>query len=92
MILNFFFTEIKLIKSRIKFLINFVKDVSLSKFIFYYFFNNSNSTFREKNLNKYLKENSLIWKKKEKTNNKIILVDLTLSSHPMYAMMSTGVI
>ncbi len=86
LILNFFFTEIKLIKSRIKFLINFVKDVSLSKFIFYYFFNNSNSPFREKNLNKYLKENSLIWKKKEKTNNKIILVDLTLSSHPMYAM------
>ena len=86
LILKFFIVEVKLVKKRFNFLINFVKEISIIKFIFYYFFNKSILPFRDINLNNYLKCNYLIWKKSKKKKNKKILVDLTLSSHPLYAM------
>ena len=64
LILKFFIVEVKLVKKRLSFLINFVKEVSIIKFIFYYFFNKSILPFRDINLNNYLKCNYLIWKKK----------------------------
>ena len=86
LILKFFFVEIKLIRRKYIFLINFIKEVSIIKFIVYFFFNKTIYTFRDKNIKNYLLENKLIWKLNKKKNSKIILIDLTLSSHPMHAI------
>ncbi len=66
LILKFFFIEIKLIKKTLEYFLNFLKEISVLKFLIYFFFNKSVYPFRDKNINRYLKINYAIWKNKKK--------------------------
>tara|TARA_B100000989_G_scaffold285589_1_gene253443 strand:- start:23560 stop:25338 length:1779 start_codon:yes stop_codon:yes gene_type:complete len=86
LILKFFFVELKLIKKRSIDVINTIISISFLKYLKHIIYKNQSSVFKDKDLNKYLELNNSIWKFKKNKNVKYILVDLTLSTHPMHAI------
>ena len=85
LILKFFFTEIKSIKSKVFYFFKFLRDISIIKLIVFCFSEKKSYPFRNKNINNYLDKNHLIWEQKKFKNKKKILVDLTLG-HPSYTI------
>ena len=83
--LKFFLNEFFKLKSKIFFLKNFFKEISLFKLLSFYISKNE-FPFRNIDLNKYLEKNTKIWKNTESYSQNKLLVDLTLSSHPLYAI------
>ena len=85
LLFQFFLNEVYKFKSKLIFLINFIKEVSITKLIIFKFYK-KNFPFRNSDLNEYLKKNIHIWKKYNfKTKDKI-LVDFTVERHPLYAI------
>ena len=84
-ILQFLFNEIKLTKYRIKIILSLFKEISIYKFLKNFFFK-ENFPFKNENINKYLKKNRKLNKKYKIKNDDKILIDLTLNSHPLYAI------
>ena len=82
---KFLITEITSIKSKIFYLLKFLKDISIFKLIRFIIFKKKSYPFRDKNINNYLYKNHSIWKKSKLLGEKKILVDLTLE-HPAYAI------
>ncbi len=83
--LRFFLTEILNLKSKFLFIMYFFKRISISKLIIFYL-TKKNYPFRNKDINEYLKKNEKNFPDLNLYNKKKILVDLTLGSHPLYAI------
>ena len=73
LLFQFFLNEVYKFKSKLLFLINFFKEVSITKLIIFKFYK-KNFPFRNSDLNEYLKKNIHIWKKYNfKTKDKILV-------------------
>jgi len=86
LILKFFFVELKLIKKKSIDIFDTVRSISFIKFFKHIIYKNQISIFRDNNISQYLELNTSIWKFKKKGKNKYILIDLTLSTHPIHAI------
>ena len=86
LILKFFLIEIKSLKRKITNIFIFFQTVSIIKLLFKIIKKDHRPIFRNTKLNEYLILNQSYWKFKISNNNKFILVDLTLSSHPIHAI------
>lgn len=86
LILNFLIIEIKLYKKKVEFFIKLINEISLLKLFIYLFINKKIFFFRDKNINFFLKYNQKLWKSNNLSEDKIILVDLTLNRQPIHAI------
>ena len=86
LILKFFLIELKALKKNFFDIFNLIKTVSLIKFLIYMIDKNQIEIFRDNYLNQYLRKNYSFWKLNKIDEEKFILVDLTLSTHPMHAI------
>lgn len=84
-IIYFFINEVKLTKYKLKITFSLFKEISIYKFIRNFFFKET-YLFKNENINKYLKKNKKLNKRYQIKNDKNILIDLTLSTHPLYAI------
>jgi hypothetical protein len=84
-IIYFFINEVKLTKYKLKITFSLCKEISIYKFIRNFFFKET-YLFKNENINKYLKKNKKLNKRYQIKNDKNILIDLTLNSHPLYAI------
>lgn len=86
LILNFLIVEIKLYKKKFQFLKKFIEEISLLNLLINLLFNKNKSPFKDPNLNFFLKYNPELWKLNSVTQDKIILIDLTLNRQPIHAI------
>ena len=86
LILNFLIIEIKLYKKKFQFLKKFIEEISLFNLLINLLFNEKKSLFKDPNLNFFLKYNPELWKLNSVTEDKIILIDLTLNRQPIHAI------
>ena len=84
-IIYFLINEVKLTKYKLKIAFSLFKEISIYKFIRNFFFKET-YLFKNENINKYLKKNKKLNKRYQIKNGKNILIDLTLSTHPLYAI------
>ena len=86
LIFNFLIIEIKLYKQKLVFLIKFIEEISLFNLLINLLFNKKKSLFKDQNLNFFLKYNPKLWKLNIATEDKTILIDLTLNRQPIHAI------
>ena len=86
LILKFFIIEIRSIKKKLLTFFLFFQIISVRNILLRIIKKDQRPIFRNKNLNKYLILNSTCWKFDNLSNNKFILIDLTLSTHPIHTI------
>ena len=82
---KFILSEIFNLKSKFLYVVNFIKKISLLRLINFYFYKKK-YPFRNNDINDFLKKNEKNFDNSCIKNKKKILVDLTLGSHPLYAI------